>query len=592
MGCSGNKNTPKRVDKKIVTNTVEINNTISAEQYLSQAQSAQPNESVGYLIKASQQYLAEENIAKALWLAQKSLLLTKESLEINQLLLIKTACLVAINNIEHAYKTLSQTDDSKLKSASDRLTFYTLQANIQTQRGLKLAAAEATLRAFPLIPEVETEQVFKIWEELNTLSQWEIDQLVLTEPPYIKGWQQLLNFAHRFGHDKKSFQRYLTQWQRDFSLHPANAIVTQLNTYDVPVIAEHKNIAIILPLSGNQKSAGESAQQGILAAFNNADDKTLHFFDATKIDFSTIDEQLTALNIGAIIGPLLKPNVDTFLSHSSLNVPTLLLNLPTQGELLSHHMVLSMNPADEAIQAATTLARKNFKHPIVLSQKDSVSMRIAQNFVTQWHSITLQKPEIIYMNNGATMQKDLKESLEVSKSQARINDLDQRIRQKIKTEARNRRDLDMIYVVGSPKETRLLKPYVDVSISPFAKIIPMFASSRSHSDNADSSDSRDLTGLEFTEMPWLLKSKQQNASLKTLHNTLWPNKSNSLKRIFAMGYDSLALIEKFSMFKEKSYIRHYGQTGILKLTNNNVLTRSLLWGSYQQDTVQEIAMEQ
>ena len=42
----------------------------------------------------------------------------------------------------------------------------------------------------------------------------------------------------------------------------------------------------------------------------------------------------------------------------------------------------------------------------------------------------------------------------------------------IKSELRNRRDIDMIYVVGLPLETKLLKPYIDVNISPFADIIP------------------------------------------------------------------------------------------------------------------------
>ena len=58
-----------------------------------------------------------------------------------------------------------------------------------------------------------------------------------------------------------------------------------------------------------------------------------------------------------------------------------------------------------------------------------------------------------------------------------------------------------------------------------------------------------------------------------------------------MGYDSLSLIKKFDMFKQYPYVRHYGQTGVLKLNQQGILTRSLLWGIYQQDKVEQIAME-
>jgi len=39
------------------------------------------------------------------------------------------------------------------------------------------------------------------------------------------------------------------------------------------------------------------------------------------------------------------------------------------------------------------------------------------------------------------------------------------------------------------------------------------------------------------------------------------------------------------------YIRHYGQTGILQLNDNNILTRSLIWGRYQQNQVINIVMD-
>ena len=148
----------------------------------------------------------------------------------------------------------------------------------------------------------------------------------------------------------------------------------------------------------------------------------------------------------------------------------------------------------------------------------------------------------------------------------------------------------MIYLVGTPEQTRLVKPYIEVNISPFAEVIPVFASSRSHSTKSDYSSNSDLQGLTFTEIPWLLTSKQ-NTELATLSQQLWPKRSDGLSRLFAMGYDSYQLIEKIPLMQQTPYLQHWGQTGVLKLNENSILTRSLLWAAYKRSKVVAIAME-
>ncbi len=189
------------------------------------------------------------------------------------------------------------------------------------------------------------------------------------------------------------------------------------------------------------------------------------------------------------------------------------------------------------------------------------------------------------------MQTNLKASLDVQVSQARIDELKSRVKQTIKAQTRNRRDIDMIYLVGSAAQTRLVKPYIDVNISPFATVIPVYASSRSHSANNDNSTNIDLQGLTFTSMPWLLNSKEQDKTLATLNRQLWAKRSDSLSSIFAMGFDSYQLIKKIPLMQQAPYIRHYGQTGILQLAKSNILTRSLIWGRYYNEKVIQVVMD-
>jgi hypothetical protein len=410
------------------------------------------------------------------------------------------------------------------------------------------------------------------------------------DSPDFKGWQTLLSLAHKLGTNTKKFNRGLDQWQRQNNGHLANIIIPSLRESSETIVPSIDNIAVILPLSGNQKIAGLTAQQGILAAYQENTDRKLHFIDENTISMDTLNKIFTDNKINFVIGPLLKNHVDEYLSQQGLMVPTLLLNLPENLELKPHQVAFSMRREDEAIQAAANLSQKHYKHPLILASKSNISRRVAESFINKWQKIRGQVPEIIYFNPGTKMQIDLKSSLEVTNSQQRITKIKSLFNEKVKSELRNRRDIDMIYLVANPAETKLLKPYIDVNTSPFSSVIPVFASSLSHSVNGDKSDNRDLTGLIFTEIPWLLQSEQQNNRLAKLSNSLWPKRTDSLERIFAMGYDSLSLANKIPLMHQSSYIRHYGQTGVLKLDNDNVLTRNLIWGQYRKNKVKQIKM--
>jgi len=584
--------TKKVTDTPIKKSQRSDKDKISSEQLLLAAKTQDSAKAISTLTRASELLINEENFIKALWLSQQIAQLTENKQQQYRLAVVSAHSLLEMNKVELSYSQLEIADQYATENDfSHQEKYYYLVAEVQQRRALLISSLNAKLHWFSLSSQTNTDDIHQIWQALSLLSTWQVSQLAELAPPYFKGWQQLLNYAHKFGDDINRFNRYLTQWQRKFSAHPAQAVIESLRTNALITEQEIVNIAVILPLTGKQASAGKVAQQGILAAYKNNTNKNLNFIDADTLNWSTLSEQLTDLDSHFVIGPLLKGNVDKYLAQTEIVLPSLLLNTPAKSQRTGEQVILSMRPEDEAFQAATTLSRKNYQSPVVLSHRDNASKRIAQTFAQQWQLVTGYSPEIVYFEKGKKMQEQLKASLDVDSSQTRIEDLEIRLKQNIKTESRNRRDVDMLYLVGSPKETTLLKPYIDVNISPFAKIIPVYASSRSHSSKHNSRKDRDLNGLVFTEMPWLLTSKQQNAQLAALSRTLWPSRSDSLQRIFAMGFDSLNLVDKLPAMKQRPYVRHYGQTGILKLNRNNTLIRSLIWGVYQKDKVSELAMD-
>jgi len=629
----------------------------TAEQHIELAKTLDNKAAVEELIIACKLFFQQGNYPKALWLADKTLALIHQQRSdyINttvQLALIKASSLQHLEFYPESHLQLEQLKDfSHRNNVTLSATYYRLLSASYQDKQRPIASLNAKLFAFQLTDEnLQSQlQIEKIWSDFQQLSQWQLSLLALDKAPNSKGWLKLTATANKYSANKEQLKYHLSLWQRKFKLHPAIIIANQLSTAELaPKVIQ--NIAVILPLTGKQHTAGLAIQQGILASFSSDENKKLHFLDSSTVNWYGLSNEFSSLDIDYVIGPLLKSNVDKYISHTSPEtqsqnnymldaasslfdldtnqpsmdntttatkqpadyltavdsdaaikgylqapnnqkaIPTLLLNIPANASLSDEHTVLSMRPEDEASQAAATLSRRNYQNPIVLSQKNIVSKRIAQAFVKQWHRITGDSIEVVYYNTGAQMQENIKASLAVDESKARIDKLKSRLNQNIKTQTRNRRDIDMIYLVGSPEQTRLVKPYIEVNISPFAEVIPVFASSRSHSTKSDYSSNSDLQGLSFTEIPWLLSSKQ-DTELAALNQQLWPKRSDGLSRLFAMGYDSYQLIEKIPLMQQAPYLQHWGQTGVLKLDENSILTRSFLWGAYKNSKVVSIAME-
>jgi outer membrane PBP1 activator LpoA protein len=548
-----------------------------------------------------------------------------------QLMLIKAQSYQALNYTELTEQTLAAiTSLAQQHNLTLNVDYYQLKSKLFQAKNKVIDSLQASLYAFSLNTEQNEEAIEEakllLWQKIKVLSPWQVDILTKRTAPYLAGWLQLNQYANKFGNNATQLLHYITQWQRQYPNHPAKSIALQLVQQN---LAQQtiENIAVILPLTGKQKNAGLAVQQGILAAFEQENAqlsesetiKTLHFIDSNTVDWHTLPTQFNEQKIDFVIGPLLKSHLNKYLklsqpsavknpqepssetdnsllteknivNESAFTLPTLLLNLSSQDIVSPNHVAFSMRPEDEAIQAAATLSQVGFKQAIVLSHQDKVSQRIALAFVKKWQEQTAQSLEIVYFEQGKAMQANLKASLDVNVSQNRIDELQSRLKQTIKAQTRNRRDVDMVYVVGSAEQTRLVKPYIDVNISPFSKRIPIYASSRSHSIKSDASSASDLQGLTFTEIPWLLKSANQNVDLAQLSAQLWPKRHDSLLRIFAMGFDSYNLINKLSLMQQAPYIRHFGQTGVLQL-NDNTLTRSLIWGRYQRQGVSQITFD-
>ncbi len=571
----------------------EVQNTpvvMTAKDYILAAENKPPLEAINLLFNATRTYLDEGNYVESLWLTNKLSELPLSNSQQYNLLLLQTENLLASQKLQNAEKHLQQSNAFiEESSLIHSYKYFELVSLYEEKQKNTILSANALLTAYNINPEPSEDNIFQLWDKISRLSDWEISQLSQHNPPLLDGWLNLLEKAQRSGEDKLMLDQELVQFQFEFPNHPAKFIADQLLLVTAVEPSTINNVAVIIPLSGKHEKIGNIIQQGILAAYNN--ESTLHFIDSNQLDFSELSTIFEDKNIDHIVGPLLKNNVDQYISLLELNVPTVLLNTPTIPRLRDQHFAFSIKREDEAAQAATILSSQSFKQPVVFATRDRVSQRIASTFAQKWDSLNGKLPEKILLESNRNMQNSLKSGLDIDASKKRIRTLEANIRQSIEKETRNRRDIDMIYLAAPAKYTRMIKPLIDVNTSTYADSIPIFASSLSHSGNNKMSEIRDLSGLTFSEIPWLLNSEQQDSEAVKVSNTLWPNRQESLQRIYAMAYDVLPLLNKLNVLKQQPYSRFKGQTGEIKLDKNNVFSRSLLWGQFTNGEVKRIEME-
>ncbi|WP_185968038.1 penicillin-binding protein activator [Thalassotalea sp. PS06] len=605
---------PKKAQKKAPKTEQQIESVeeqpVTVEELLAQAKGQDNQQAIILLLQAGQKLLKQQQPEKSLFLSQQLANLPLNQIQSNYNLLNMAEASLMLGDADLCLSLLSNIKASSTAKRKLRLT-----ADALLEQGKLPQAINAYLLQYQSFPTDDIEELEQLKNLIGQLMPWQLDYLKKQNPPQLSGWLALIGIESSNVQQLQSSNAYQV-WQNRYRTHLAAPLVANyLNPEPQPVpetdvgldretvaltlIPEQQsidNITVIIPLSGREASIGQAIQRGLLAAYQKNDNqRKLSFIDSNSATMTEISQQLMLTPPDFVIGPLLKQKVDAYIATEQVLMPhtwpTLLLNLPEQQQLGDKHYVFSMRPEDEAKQAAFTLFHKGYQHPVILSQDSSLGKRLADTFQNQWFLQSGNTPQVIYYQTSKEMEQAVKNALDVNLSKERIFLMRNRMNENLEAEPRNRRDIDMIYIFASADDARLLKPYVDVNISPFAKAIPIFASSRSHNINRDKNTSRDLNGLTFTEIPWLLPKQARAQDLSEQARELWPTSSSTMQRLYAMGIDSMNLVDKVQVMAKNPAQHHRGETGTLQMDSDKVISRSLSWGKYGFRQVTATSME-
>ena len=539
-----------------------------------------------YLLQIADQALQEQDYLLALAITETLKHSTERAIVAQTYLPLLKAYLATA---QHASLTqLLQNTAIGQVAAPDQAEFLWLSATAHSKQQSYLNASRNLLRLAALAPTYnDAGYTDLLWQNLTALGDTELqnlrDNAITDGNTHAQAWIDLTFISRRYIGQPDELQQAFANWQQRyphvFALAPLPAAVQQLLTLSP---YQPQRIAVLLPLSGQFKPHAQAIQYGILAAASNSADKTLVFIDSQQ-DSLAIEQQVLQAQADFVIGPLLKDQVDRISQLENWPWPTLFLNSKdstAQSKAEQFYFALSME--DEAAQMAQLFSQKSYRHPVVISAASNISLRMQQRFAERWQQLGHESVELHQFNSKEELETLISSLLETDKSRDRVKQISNLMPQTLESDPHSRLDIDAIYLIADPVQTRLFKPFVDVSISQTAPKLPVYASSRSHSTNLDSTDQRDLNGLTFTEMPWMMDAPASR-KLREQYQQLFPEQDETLQRLFAMGFDAYQMIGSLKQQQQMPGTIYPGLTGRLRLDASGNIVRELSWAGYRKN---------
>jgi uncharacterized protein len=558
------------------------NLTKNAQWYLEQVDQAKPAEAFTWQVMAARSYLALGQAKPASALYQQ-LQKQAESAEQNaQLQLLQAHLLLAQGNANQALILLEGKPEVAL-DADTQKDWYRQRVVLQLDINNKFGAAKSLILLEPYLAQNELATNHQqIWSLLKSMTPSTLQALEEAPAPDVTtGWLRLAALVNEFGAQPNQMARQLAGWKQAFPHHPAQkdmpAGLGDLATSNLNTLQQ---IAVFLPLSGNLEPQGAAIRNGMLMSYKeNQGQFTLNFYDTQSKTMGELYKQAIQEGADMIIGPLLKDRVEELLK-SNPTVPVLALNELDQPIVNDNTFYFSLSAAADAAQAAQYLYGQGYRKPLLIAAQGRIGYSSIKAFEQAWAAVSQDPPVVATFGARNEVQGMVKNALS-GRSTARAGEV-------VQLSAAAPRSIDVVYVVANSLETRMIKPYVDISVNPMGSL-PIYSSSRGY-DSATTEVASELNSMHISDMPLLLGGYEKQREQIAL---LWPQTQGDLLRLFALGYDAVSLAENLQQMRKVNAMQQPGMSGQLSVDASGNIVRVLDWATYQNGKlVSDSAMPQ
>ncbi|MEW5056787.1 MAG: penicillin-binding protein activator [Cycloclasticus sp.] len=492
---------------------------------------------------------------------------------------------------EQSTQLLNNIDQRQL-SPAQRIRLLELSSDAFFQAGnlMESAIERIALDALLQQPSAKLRNQTSLLETLSLLSQQSLDFIRPTVSSTVAGWIELaglLRQNNRF--EPNSLEVDL--WK---SLYPSHAANTQLLSTLASQAKTNFNtvnkLAVFLPSQGGFAKAAQSIRQGIsAAAYNMADEWPLniHFYDTSSASIEALYQQAIDEGMEAIIGPLDKTNAAKIAAIEALAIPVVSLNKASFNAQKNYYE-FSLNPEEDVTQTLSLAWLKGHEKALILSPQSAYGERLAQHFSTTWQQLGGQVLDAqSYPLKQADYSTVIKNLLQLDDSIHRFKQLRQRLNLNLTFNERRRHDADFVFLIAAPREGRLIKPQLRFHR---AAKLPVFSNSKIYSAELNTVANRDLDGVSFCDIPWLIEAENPDDQALNESSKLWPNTRGAHRRLLALGYDAYQIIPHLQRLRTNDFARLKGKTGIIAIQQNGLIKRQINCGYFQRGRIKSLGL--
>lgn len=500
---------------------------------------------------------------------------------------------LAKQNPEGALQILQSLSRNINQSSSENLkAYYLALIDVYGIMGVYTGSAQARNSLAGLLDDneelLENQEI--LLRDLQNLNDAELMKLSQQTPDLtFRGWVELARLAAAVRDDQQA-QAQVDRWQQQFPNHPVNAsIINTIVMRQSQTLGRPSQIAVILPMSGRHEKPATAIRDGLLAAYyaepNQQAAPRLRFYDEGDDPNRITDIYQQAVNDGAnfIVGPLSKEAVTTLASKGNTSISLLTLNY-SDSAIVSYvppnFFQMSLSPEQEAVHVAEHAWLDGHTNAAAIYPQTPWGERLYQAFKTRWEELggVIVEPQT-YNSQDSDYGVPIKKLLNLDESEMRFAAVRNLLGGKIQYEPRRRMDVDFVFMAASARQGRLLKPQLKFH---HASDVPVYATSHVYTGQSKPELDRDMNDVRFSDMPWTLKEKSDNAPLKAQIEKLFPGDSLQLMRMYALGIDAFQILPELNRMRRNRFATYQGETGVLFLDANNRLQRKLLWAQFVQ----------
>ena len=425
----------------------------------------------------------------------------------------------------------------------------------------------------------------RLWAGLKVSeSQVLRDAAAFTYDREIQGWLALASLANSTGERGIGWSNGLVQWQETYADHPAIGILDEMDLPQAGTLQFPRQIALLLPLSGNNAAAGNAIRNGFLGAYFNA---TAGFNDAQQVriyDIKVPDGALpayeSAIREGAefVVGPLLRRSVSQLAAETLLPVPVIALNYLSDNVLAPPGFYqFALAPEDEARAAASRAIYDGLKRGVALVPDTDWGRRVLASFTNEFEAAGGQMLDYrSYQPRDQDFSVEIQELMALSSSVRRYQRLRANVGGPLQFDPRRRQDVDFVFLAADAKAGRLIKSQLKFH---YSGDLPVYSTSFIYS--MDGRSNTDLNGVMFAETPWVVNPPAWIADIPELYGEFWPAEKR-LARLHAMGYDAYHLVGELFPARSGPMDEIIGATGTLYLEADGRVHRRMAWARFER----------